>query len=176
MTQISNSNIQGLHLNFAEYESFPLTFLLLCETILDDWSDSGNFSVRGHLPLFNPKGFCYSYSWTCSLYEEGFPFAQNLSLQKSADSYLCFQLALLHSVSCFCLSITSLVFRWCYVRPGVVVSIRRIDSAKNRFYTKQSKIFFGPKNFHIWFFHYIYHVFWFFKKPWVKWMPAMKIL
>ena len=108
--------------------------------------------------------------------KEGFPFAQNLSLQKSADSYLCFQLALLHSVSCFCLSITSLVFRWCYVRSGVVVSIRRIDSAKNRFYTKQSKIFFGPKNFHIWFFHYIYHVFWFFKKPWVKWMPAMKIL
>ena len=119
--KLSFTNIQGLHSNFAEYESFPLTFLLLCETILDDWSDSGNFSVRGHLPLFNPKGFCYSYSWTCSLYEEGFPFAQNLSLKKSADSYLCFQLALLHSVPCFCFSITSLVFKSCYVRSGVVV-------------------------------------------------------
>ena len=175
MTQISNSNIQGLHLNFAEYESFPLTFLLLCETILDDWSDSGNFSVRGDLPLIQKDSVTHIYELAVYM-KEGFPFVQNLSLQKSADSYLCFQLALLHSVSCFCLSITSLVFRWCYVRSGVVVSIRRIDSAKNKFYTKQSKIFFGPKNFHIWFFHYIYHVFWFFKKPWVKWMPAMKIL
>ena len=99
--KLSFTNIQGLHSNFAEYESFPLTFLLLCEIILDDWSDSGNFSVRGHLPLFNPKGFCYSYSQTCSFMKEGFPFAENLSLQKSADSYLCFQLALLHSVPCF---------------------------------------------------------------------------
>ena len=34
--KLSFTNIQGLHSNFAEYESFPLTFLLLCETILDD--------------------------------------------------------------------------------------------------------------------------------------------
>ena len=32
---------------------------------------------------------------------EGLPFARDLSLQNSADSYLCFQLALLHSVSYF---------------------------------------------------------------------------
>ena len=45
----SYSNTQGCHLNFAECESFLLTFLLLCETNLDDTSDSGNFSVRGYL-------------------------------------------------------------------------------------------------------------------------------
>ena len=33
--------------------------------------------------------------------KEGFPFAWDLSLENSADSYLCFQLALLHSVSYF---------------------------------------------------------------------------
>ena len=33
--------------------------------------------------------------------KEGLPFARDLSLQNSADSYLCFWLALLHSVSCF---------------------------------------------------------------------------
>ena len=33
--------------------------------------------------------------------KEGLPFAHNLSLENSADSYLCFQLALLHSVSYF---------------------------------------------------------------------------
>ena len=34
--------------------------------------------------------------------KEGLPFARDLSLENSADSYLCFRLALLHSVSyCF---------------------------------------------------------------------------
>ena len=33
--------------------------------------------------------------------KEGLPFARNLSLENSADSYLCFQLAFLHSVSYF---------------------------------------------------------------------------
>ena len=33
--------------------------------------------------------------------KEGFPFAWDLSLENSADSYLCFGLALLHSVSYF---------------------------------------------------------------------------
>ena len=33
--------------------------------------------------------------------KEGLPFARDLSLENSADSYLCFGLALLHSVSYF---------------------------------------------------------------------------
>ena len=33
--------------------------------------------------------------------KEGLPFARDLSLENSTDSYLCFQLALLHSVSYF---------------------------------------------------------------------------
>ena len=33
--------------------------------------------------------------------KEGLPFAQGFSLKNSADSYLCFRLALLHSVSYF---------------------------------------------------------------------------
>ena len=102
----------------------PLTFLLLCETILDDWSDSGNFSVWSHLPLIQKDSVTHIHKLAVYM-KEGFPFAQNLSLPKSADSYLCFQQDLLHSVPCFCLSITSLVFRWCYVRSGV----QPIDSA-----------------------------------------------
>ena len=31
--------------------------------------------------------------------KEGLPFAQDVSLENSTDSYLCFQLALLHLVS-----------------------------------------------------------------------------
>ena len=33
--------------------------------------------------------------------KEGLPFARELSLENSGDSYLCFQLALVHSVSYF---------------------------------------------------------------------------
>ena len=33
--------------------------------------------------------------------KEGLPFARGLSSEKSTDSYICFRLALLHSVSCF---------------------------------------------------------------------------
>ena len=40
---------------------------------------------------------------------EGLPFARDLSLEKSADSYLCFPLALLHSWSSFLSSIDYLL-------------------------------------------------------------------
>ena len=41
--------------------------------------------------------------------KEGLPFAQNSSLENSADSYLCFRLTLLHSVSYFFFSIDHLL-------------------------------------------------------------------
>ena len=41
--------------------------------------------------------------------KEGLPFAQDLSLENSADSYLCFPLALLYSVSDFFSSIDHLL-------------------------------------------------------------------
>ena len=48
-------NIQGLCSNFVDCQSFcepnSPDILALCETNLDDSIDSGNFSVRGYLPL-----------------------------------------------------------------------------------------------------------------------------
>ena len=41
--------------------------------------------------------------------------------------------------------------RWYYVRSGVGVSARRIGSAMNRFYAKQTKIF-EQKSYHLSFF------------------------
>ena len=69
-------------------------------TNLDDSIDSGNFSVTGYLPSIRKD------SSTCmhdlAVYaKEGLPLAGDLSLENSADSYLCFRLALLHSVSHF---------------------------------------------------------------------------
>ena len=53
--KLSFRNIQGLHSNFVDCESFLESncpdILALCETNLDDSIDSGNFSVRGCLPL-----------------------------------------------------------------------------------------------------------------------------
>ena len=53
------------------------------------------------LSSFNPKRFYYSYARSCSLCEGKTSFCMRLSLENSADSYLCFRLALLHSVSYF---------------------------------------------------------------------------
>ena len=65
------TNIQGLLSNFVECESFLESncpdILALCETNVNDSIDSGNFYVRGYLPLIQ-KDY-YSYSWSCSLCE-----------------------------------------------------------------------------------------------------------
>ena len=47
--------------------------------------------------------------------KEGLPFARHLSLENSADSHLCFQLALLHSVSYFFFVYQSLSLSLCTV-------------------------------------------------------------
>ena len=53
--KLNFTNIQGLHLNFIECESILESstpdILSLNERNLDDSSDSGDFSVRGYLPL-----------------------------------------------------------------------------------------------------------------------------
>ena len=53
--KLSFTNIQGLCLNFVDCESFlesnSPVILALCETNLDDSINSGNFFVRGYLPL-----------------------------------------------------------------------------------------------------------------------------
>ena len=90
-------------MNFVGSESFLESnspdILALCETNLNDSIDSGNFSVR--LSSFNPKGFS-TYMRGLPVYvKEGLPFAWNLSLESSIDSYLYFRLALLHSLSYF---------------------------------------------------------------------------
>ena len=84
----------GLCSNFVDCEFFLESnsprILAVCETNLNDPVDSGNFSVKGYLPLM----------------KEGPLFALDLSLENSylcllLDSYLCFRLALLNSFSYF---------------------------------------------------------------------------
>ena len=62
------------------------------------------------LSTHNLKGFCYSYMLGLAVHlKDRLHFAWDLSLENSADSNLCFQLALLHSVSNFFSSIDHLL-------------------------------------------------------------------
>ena len=102
--KLSFTDIRGLRSNFVYCESFLESnspdILALCEINLDDSIDSGNFSVRGYLPLIRKDSSTHMHDITVYV-KEGVPLAQDLFLENSADSYVCFRLALLHSVSYF---------------------------------------------------------------------------
>ena len=102
--KLSFTNIRGLCSNFVDSEYFLESnspdILAMCKTNLGDSIDSGNFSVRGYLPLIQKDSSTHTHGLAVFV-KEGLPFAWDLSLENSADSYLCFRLALLHSVSYF---------------------------------------------------------------------------
>ena len=91
--KLSFTNIRGLRSNFVDCESFPESnspdILALSETNLDDSIGSGNFSVRGHLPLIQKDSSTRMHGLAVYV-KKGLPFARDLSLENSADSYLCF--------------------------------------------------------------------------------------
>ena len=90
---LSFMNIWGLRSDFADckssLESNSPDILALCETNIDDSIDSGNFSVRGYLP-FIPKDSSTHMKGLAVYMKEGPPFAWDISLENSADSYFCF--------------------------------------------------------------------------------------
>ena len=86
--KLSFTNIRGLRSNFVDCESFLESnspdILALCETNLDDSIDSGNFSVRGYLPLIRKDSSTHMHGLAVYV-KEGLPFARDLSLENSAD-------------------------------------------------------------------------------------------
>ena len=58
--------------------------------------------------------------------KEGLPFAQDLSLENSADSYLCFWQALLHSVSYIFFLYQSPSFLLCMVFDSILSIIDEV--------------------------------------------------
>ena len=110
--KLSLSKVWRFSSNFVECDSFLESnspqILALCETNLNELTDSGNFSVRGYLPLIWKDSIIYM-QYLAVYVIEGLLFARVLSLENSSDSYLCFQLALLHLVSFFFFSIKYLL-------------------------------------------------------------------
>ena len=80
-------------MNFVDCKSYSESnspdILALCETNLHDPIDSGNFSVRVYLPLIQKDSSTHMHGLAVYV-KEGLPFARDLSLENSADSYLCF--------------------------------------------------------------------------------------
>ena len=101
---LSFTNIQGLRSNSFDCESFLESnspdILAMCETNLDDSIDSGNFSVRGYLPLIRKDSGTRMHGLAVYV-KEALPFARDLCLENSADFYLCFRLDLLDLVFYF---------------------------------------------------------------------------
>ena len=62
--------------------------------------------------------------------KEGLPFARDLSLENSADSYLCFRLTLLHSVSYFFFLYRSPSSPLCTVSGSISNNIDEVLSIK----------------------------------------------
>ena len=79
--KLSFTNIRGLRSNFVNCESFLESnspdILALCETNLDDSIDSGNFSVRGYLPLIWKYSSTHMHGLTVFA-KERLPFALDL--------------------------------------------------------------------------------------------------
>ena len=91
--KLSFTNIRGLRLNFVDCESFLQSnspdILALGETNLDYSIHSGNFSVRGYLPLICKDSSTHMHALVVYV-KEGLLFTQDLSPENSTDSYLYF--------------------------------------------------------------------------------------
>ena len=91
--KLSFTNIRGLCSNFVECESFfesnSPDILAVYETNLDDSIYSDNFCVRSYLSLIPEDSVTHMHDLAVYV-KDRLPFAQNLSLENSADYYLCF--------------------------------------------------------------------------------------
>ena len=71
-------NIQSLCKSFVECEYFlgsnSLDIVALCDTNLDDSINSGNFSVRGCLPLIQRDSTTHMHGFVVYV-KQGYPFA-----------------------------------------------------------------------------------------------------
>ena len=100
--KLSFTNIWDFLSNFVDCESFLESnspdIIALCDTNMDDSIDSDNFSMRGYLPLIQ-KDFTTPMHRLTVYVKEVLPFTHDWSLENSVDSYLCFWMALIRSVS-----------------------------------------------------------------------------
>ena len=114
------------------------------ETDLDDSNDSGNFLVRGYLPLIQKDSSTHLHGLTVQVKEE-LSFTWDVSLENSADSYLYFWQAIFHSVSYLGTSFSSInhhLLRLCAVFDSISSNIDEV------LLINPSAVVFGDFNVH----------------------------
>ena len=99
--------------------------------------------MRDYLPLIRSDSSTHMHGLAVYV-KEDLPFAQDLSLENSADSYLCFRLALLHSVSYFFFNYRSLSSSLCTVFYSISSNIDEVLS----FNPSADVFLFGDFNVH----------------------------
>ena len=85
------------------------------------------FLLRGYLPLIRRDSTTHMHGLAVYM-KEGLPFARDLSPENSADSYLYFRLALLHSVSYFLFLYRSPSSSLCTVFDSITSNIDEVLS------------------------------------------------
>ena len=83
--------------------------------------------MGGYLPLIQKDSSTHMHGLPVYV-KEGLPFAQDLSLENSTDSYLCFRMALLHSVSYFFFFYQSTSSSLCTVFDSISSNIHQVLS------------------------------------------------
>ena len=101
---LSFTNIRGLRSSFVECTSFlelnSPDILALCETNLDDSFREFPCDRGGYLLLIRKDSVTHMHGLAVHVKNE-LPFARDVSLENSADSFLSLRLALFYSVSYF---------------------------------------------------------------------------
>ena len=144
--KLNSANIQGRRSNFVECEFFLKLSWHCCSM----WDKLGwlkwfwQFFCKGigYLPLIWKDSY-FSYAWSCSLCERGTSFCTGL-ISRKLCGFLCFQLALLHSVSYFFFLYWSLSLLLCLVFDSISSNVDEI-----LFINPSANVFvFGDLNVH----------------------------
>ena len=128
--KLSFTNIRGLRLNFVDCEFFLESnspeILAVWDNLVDS-IDYGNFSMRGYLPIIWKDSSTHMHGLPVYV-KNGLPFARDLSLENSADSYSCFPLASLYSVPYFFFLYQSPSSSLCTVSDSISSNIEEVLS------------------------------------------------
>ena len=102
MLNVSLSIIRGLRTNFPHHEFFILSQLLdiviLCETNLEDSTDTNHHSIHGYYSLIQKCSSTHMLGVE-RFVKDNLPFTGDVSLESCKDSYMYCHLSLLYSIS-----------------------------------------------------------------------------
>ena len=129
---LSFTNIRGIRSNFGAAESFLLQnspdLLVLCETNLNPGISSFDFHVDSYLLLQHLDSDCHMHGlavYVCN----SLPIPRESRFQSSHHSFMCFHLALLHTISYLFFLYSSPSFQDCTLIDVVSENIDKIPSS-----------------------------------------------